>query len=373
MTESAPHTHKQGDDRGNLKLLHVFPSFAFGGQQARLATLIDGLGDGYNHHIITLDGDFSAKAMISDQAQVNFAHFAMKKNSAISFSNIRGLMNAIRTANPDILCTYNWGSIEAVIANRMGPKIPSLHFEDGFGPGETIENQSQKRILGRRFFLRNSWVIVPSHGLEKAAREKWKIKKVTRVENGIENDRFTSTRAPRDFVMIGSVGSLRPEKNYRRLIAAFKKIETSGEKRLAIVGVGPEHDALCEAAGGDNKITFPGQTPAPEKEFAKFDIFALSSDTEQAPISLMEAMAAGLPVVSTNVGDILEMVSNENQPYIMPLGNDDAYCEALATLCSSPALRQKIGEANRKKAARLFSQERMVNQYKEIFSKLLNN
>ena len=119
-------------------LLHVFPSFGFGGQQARFAALAHGLGEKFSHHVAALDGNFSAQSLVSDQISVQYSDFSARKSSGISLSNLAKFRKLLNDVRPDILCTYNWGSFEAVLANRLGANIAHIHFEDGFGPDETI-------------------------------------------------------------------------------------------------------------------------------------------------------------------------------------------------------------------------------------------
>ncbi len=349
-------------------LLHVFPSFSFGGQQARLAMLARGLGPSFRHVVVSLDGDLGACALFDETVSATFESVALKKSSSVSPVNIWRLARLIRRVKPDILCTYNWGAIEAVVARKFTPRIPHIHFEDGFGPDETIERQHERRIKARRLLLRNTLVAVPSRTLENAAREAWRLKCVRRLENGVDFDSLQRGRRGAGAAMIvGSVGALRPEKNYGRLIAAFRAADKDARARLEIVGAGPELEALRKAASGDPRISLPGPTAQVADIYAHFDIFALSSDTEQAPISMMEAMAAGLPVVATNVGDIADMTSTENLPFITPPGDDEAYACALARMLQDPSSRAAIGAANRRKAREAFSRERMIEAYRRLF------
>ena len=168
-------------------------------------------------------------------------------------------------------------------------------------------------------------------------------------------------------LVVGSLGALRPEKNYARLIAAFKAADREKRARLEIVGGGPERGRLVALAADDERICLPGATAAPADAYARFDIFALSSDTEQAPISLMEAMAAGLPVIATNVGDIESMVSPENRAYITPLKNDEAYADALVRLMQNPTARADIGAANKRRAKSFFSLARMAAAHRTLY------
>lgn len=357
-----------GGPAGETVLLHVFPGFSYGGQQARLATLARGLGSAYRHLIVALDGDHAARALFHADVKAAFVSLKMNKSSLFSVSNIWRLRRLIREAAPDILCTYNWGAIEAVIANRLGPRVPHVHFEDGFGPDETIGRQLPRRVRARRVLLKNTLVAVPSRALETAAKDQWGLNRIRRIQNGVDFEKMQGgTRALNGALVVGSLGALRPEKNYRRLIAAFRSADRDGRARLEIVGAGPEMEALRALAQDDPRIALPGPTAAAADAYARFDIFALSSDTEQAPISLMEAMAAGLPVVATGVGDVAEMVAAENLPYIVPAGDDEAYAHALAQMLQNPSARAAIGAANRRKARVEFSQARMIEACRGLF------
>ena len=92
----------------------------------------------------------------------------------------------------------------------------------------------------------------------------------------------------------------------------------------------------------------------------------MSSDTEQMPLSLLEAMAAGLPVVSTDVGDIRVMVAPANGPYVMPL-DDAALAAAFRGLLDQPSLRQALGAANRTRAEQEFDQAKMFQAWASVF------
>lgn len=355
---------------GALTLLHIFPSFAYGGQQARLAALARGLGPRFRHCIVALDGDLSASALFETSIAATFDTFAMRKSGFVSLSNLSGFRRLFKRAAPDLLCTYNWGAIEAALANRLGPKLPHVHFEDGFGPDEAA-GPSPRRSFARRLLLRDSILVVPSRRLEAIAREHWRAARLMRIANGVDFGRLQANRRREGAsALVGSVGSLRPEKNYARLIRIFRAADREGMARLEIVGGGPEAEALQALSKGDARIRLPGATRSPEDAYARFDIFALSSDTEQAPVSLMEAMAAGLPVVAPAVGDIAAMVSDENRLFITPPGDEEALAHALAQLLQNESLRVELGEANRAKARTEYSLAAMVERHRALYLEL---
>src|SRR5262249_2698387 len=142
---------------------------------------------------------------------------------------------------------------------------------------------------------------------------------IRRIANGVPLDHYAGQpvpnaipgfrRAPGD-VVVGTMAGLRGVKNLPRLVRIFAHSGASG--RLVIVGDGPEREmilAAAQAEGVADRVLLPGFLPDAARYVGHFDIFALSSDSEQFPISLVEAMAAGLPVVSTDVGDIAAMVA----------------------------------------------------------------
>ena len=100
--------------------------------------------------------------------------------------------------------------------------------------------------------------------------------------------------------------------------------------RLVVVGDGPERPALEQQArdlGIAENVEFAGWHEELVPLYRQFDIFALSSTTEQMPLSVLEAMACGLPVVSTDVGDVSKMVADENRPMVVDLPNLSALSE----------------------------------------------
>src|SRR6202022_1913621 len=216
-------------------------------------------------------------------------------------------------------------------------------------------------VLFRRWALAHcSLIVVPSRLLEDLALGMWRLPadRVTYGPTGGHLARFSAP--PRDIVpgftrrtgelVIGTVAPLRPEKNVGRLLRIFAALGSSSPARLLVAGDGIERPTLHQLAGElgiADRVIFTGQV-APEKVLGTFDIFALSSDTEQMPNALLEAMAASRAVAAVNVGDVKSIVCEENRDFIVERDDGPAFAAAITRLLHNheprPTLRGKHKE-----------------------------
>jgi len=166
------------------------------------------------------------------------------------------------------------------------------------------------------------------------------------------------------------VAALRPEKNLSRLLRAFRLIADESAVQLVIVGDGPlrtDLQALAGELGIAERVRFAGHTDTVEMFYRDFDVFALSSDTEQMPLSVLEAMGSGLPVAATDVGDVRAMLVAENSNFVVA-PDDAALAEAMRRLLANPSRARAIGAANRAKAERDYDQEAMLTSYAALLA-----
>jgi L-malate glycosyltransferase len=358
-------------------LLHVLPSFAVGGVQVRLARVINALGDRYRHRILALDGNRTATTLL-DPALDTRADSIPREPRGLP-ATLFALRRRIVAAAPGLLLTYNWGAIEWALANSLFGLCRHIHFEDGFGPEETDKRLWRRSMLRRLALMRTSTIVVPSRNLEGIAQREWHLPttRLRYIPNGIDADAFAAhdddaplfARSP-DEVIIGTVAPLRPEKNVARLVRVFARLDARHPTRLAIAGGGTQRDeieALARGLGIADRVIFLGNVAEPQRALALFDIFALSSNTEQMPMSLLEAMAIGLPVASVDVGDVKAMLAPENRGYVVAKADEQAFADALDALVIAPRLRAELGALNRAHVRQHYSWETMVDEYDRVF------
>ena len=351
-------------------ILSVFPTFAVGGAQIRWATIANHFGQRWRHAVVAMDGNHGCRERLDPGLDITFPAIDIRKGDTIG--NVRRFRAAIRRLGPSTMLTHNFGSIEWAIANRTG-LVRHVHVEDGFGPEER-SSQLPRRVWLRRLFLRGRTVALPSQTLMRIATDIWRLdpERLRYVPNGIDLARFDGPPRPAPWPgegpVVGTVAALRAEKNLGRLLRAFHRAAALTPARLVIIGDGPERPGLERLAGAlgiADRVHFTGHVADPAALIKSFDIFALSSDTEQMPISLLEAMAAGLPTASTDVGDVRAMLPDENRPFVT-VRDDDALAAALRELIGDPAMRRSLGAASRAKAERAFDQQRMFDRWAQL-------
>jgi len=358
-------------------VLHVFPSFGIGGVPLRMVRIINHFGKRFRHTVIALDNNFEAAGGFVDDLDL-----ALSPTEGLKKGAPRTVLDSaliLRRLRPDLLMTYNWGAIEWAMANRLWPGFRHIHVEAGFSQREA-DSQIPRRVLFRRWALAQcALIVVPSRLLEDLARRVWRLppERVRYVPNGVDVARFSFPAPdvtpvfacqPNELV-IGTVAPLRPEKNIGRLLQVFATLDTSITARLVVAGEGVERPGLERLAGElgiADRVVFTGQV-APEAVLGRFDLFALSSDTEQMPNALLEAMAASRAVAAVNVGDVKTMVCEDNRAFVVARDDGPALAAAISILLRDPEKRRALGVKNRERVVDAFSQERMFAAYSEIF------
>lgn len=364
-------------------LLHVFPSFSVGGVENRIIRVAQALRGKYRHTVIALDGNFEAAAGLGGDPIFDFKTAPVVKSSMISPRNLAVARSTLRGLRPDLLLTYNWGSTEWAFVGGLVAHCRHLHFESGFGPDESAANQLWRRAKARAILLaRCDRIVVPSLVLKDLAVRVWRLpsEKIRYIPNGVDCTRFArpadgalaaSLGLPGGAPVVGTVCGLRKEKNLGRLIRVFAALPSEIGARLVIVGGGPERAGLASAAedlGVASRVVFAGPMPDPERILGFFDVFALTSDTEQMPNSVLEAMAAGLAVAATDVGDVRYMLAPENAAFVAPVDDEGALNAGLARLLRDRDLRSRIGSANQARVHSEFALDRMAEQYDLLYS-----
>jgi L-malate glycosyltransferase len=359
------------------RILHVFSTFEAGGPQVRVCRMINHWGDRAEHIIAAHDGKYTARGLLESEHDVTIAQ-------DLPFKNLWRLGRYLRAAPVDLICTYNWGAMDVLLANRLFAQRPLVHHDEGFGADEAV-TQNAKRVLYRRLAYPGAAKIVTvSRNLQRIAADIWKQpdKRITYLPNGIDVDAFSLapkadvipgfTRRPNE-VIVGTVARINEIKNLPLMVEAVAHLRQSSPARLLIIGEGPHAESVHSAARTHNMqdaLLMPGFLPKPQDYIGHFDIFTLSSNSEQFPISLVEAMAAGLPCATTDVGDCQDMLSASNMVFVTAAGDAQALAKSLKSLAGDVTLRRHLGASNRADARQRFSFDVMMQRYATLYGEV---
>ena len=363
------------------RILHLHSTFDAGGKELRCVRLINAFGRDAEHAIVSGDpARRSAAALLGKQARVAWPAFPPLAGKPTP-ARLKRLAAAM--AGYDLVCTYNWGAMDAAMAHTLFADVyrlpPLVHHEDGFNEDEA-QGLKRSRNLYRRIALgRTAALVVPSRTLERIALETWDQprSRMRLIPNGIDTrayarvpkrDALPRVVKQKDELWVGTLAGLRKVKNLPALVRACAGLPEPWQ--LVVAGEGPEREAIvaeAAACGFEHRVLLPGFVAAPARAVGLFDIFALSSHSEQFPISVVEAMAAGLPVAAPRVGDVAAMVASENGPFLCAPGDEAGLAAAIAALAADAALRRRIGAANRAKAVADYDEARMIERYRALY------
>ena len=365
---------------GPVRILHLHSSFSLGGKEARAVRLMNAFGDAARHVVVSGVPDaLGARDAIARGIRYEVAQDPPSLTGRPSVARFEAIARFMRGF--DLVLTYNWGAINGVMARRVFGKgaPPLVHHEDGFNADEAGGLKRERNVYRRIALAAAHALTVPSQALERIALGVWKqpSARVHRIVNGIATMLYADRPDPRAIpglvrrkgeVVIGAVAGLRAVKNLPMLVRACGGV--SGRWRLVIVGQGPEEETIRQAAammGLADRLVMPGFLPRSYDYTGLFDIAALSSSSEQFPLAVVEAMAAGLPVVSTPVGDVPVMLSAENAPLIAAEADEVRLRDALQHLVADADLRRSIGAANQAKARAEYDEGLMIARYRALY------
>lgn len=221
--------------------------------------------------------------------------------------------------------------------------------------------------------------VADAHGRFLVEHEKFPATKVAVIRNGVDTRRFAPKSADEvaslrrelgihtDTPVVGIVAALRPEKNHESFLDLATRVtgQWPGVQFL-IVGDGPCRGSLEQYAARlelQKNVRFLGMRNDIPRVLAALDVFVLTSHNEANPVSILEAMSTGKPVVATNVGSVHEVVSDGQTGFLVPAGDAATLADRTLQLLKDPRLAQSMGAAGRATVDARWSIQEMVNRY----------
>ena len=208
-------------------------------------------------------------------------------------------------------------------------------------------------------------------GVDRLLYERVPARKIALIPNGLDVGQFQPRIARAVLRKVVVVANLRPEKGHDVLLdAAADVLERFPDAHFELVGGGPELETLracAEARRISHVFSFLGHCDDVPARLAAADIFVLPSRSEAFPNAVLEAMAAGLPIVASGVGGILELIDDQRTGLLVPPGNPRALADRVCRLMADPASAAHLGEAARAQAKARYSFDRMVAAFEVVY------
>lgn len=366
-------------------VVHLIYRLDFGGLETLLVDCINHMPpERYRHAVVCLTG-YTAFADKITRPGVDL--YALDKQPGLGLGIHVKLFKLLRQLRPAVLHTYNFACAEYAAPAWLAGVPVRVHAEHGRDASDPQGLNPKHNFLRRALVPFIDRYVPVSHDLHRWLTDVVRIPatKSELIMNGVDTVRFapnlpatTTPWAGEDVFVIGTVGRLQDVKDQASLIEAFALLRARGANaraRLAVVGDGPLRDKLAQKArklGVQDLVWFPGARNDIPELMRAFDVFALSSIAEGTPVTLLEAMACGLPVVATKVGGIPEVVQDGVNGALVPASNPPALAAALEAYVADHARVSEHGSAARLHIERHYSVAAMVGAYTALYDRLSN-
>lgn len=344
---------------GRKKIVHLIRTLEVGGCEMALLRMLPLTNNAFEHTIITLQTKGSlAERFINEHISV----LALEQRSILDVSSYRKLLRILRDLKPDLLITHllhadivgriyvQW----AISCKVISSIVTTYNFKEYWAARlfERVTKGIATQYMANSSSVKDTYV----------QRFKVKENKITVVPRGIDLDSFINKEdyqslrgelgiSTHDRIVI-CVANLHINKGHRFLLDAFEKAyQSCPNSKLLIVGTGKEKERLLEQVAtyqSKTAIMFLGKRPDIAKLLGISHVFALPTFFEGMSNAIMEAMASGLPIVTTNIPENKELVTHEKTGLFCPIKDSICLASMLTKLINNESMAKELGENGRK-------------------------
>ncbi len=299
-----------------------------------------------------------------------------------------GLARVLRKVRPDVSHAYAGYAWLAIIPDFISQRATARILDIQSDPSDGL--LSWRNVSSQRFMVRQMGYhpVVHSRSTRDHVAEAFAVssESIILFPNGIETASFACPKTSRqewrrlygiapDALVVLNAARLVPGKNVGLYVEVARRVlGRVGEAVFLVAGGGPLKNKLESSVrdyGLQDKIRFVGFIDHLADAYHASDIFLSTSDAESFPLTILEAMATGKPVVATSAGGVVEQVVDRGTGRLCPVGDADALTEAIVELLQNEAWRIQWGAAAQERARRLFDVHTMVRRYEELYMRMV--
>jgi sugar transferase (PEP-CTERM/EpsH1 system associated) len=362
------------------QLVHGLP---IGGTEVLVDRLIRRLSDRYRFVVACLDevGELGQR-LIDDGIELH----PLGRRPGFDWRCVRRLARCVRDSGAQMVHAHQYTPYAYITAARLlGGRPPVLFTEHGrFYPDLS---SAKRRLFNRLLTCRHDRFVAVGGAVKQALIEKEGLpaERIEVVYNGAASEPASPSAewraevrrefgAAGDEFVVLQVARLDPIKDHTTALKSLAAAVSRNPRiRLVLVGDGPERPTIERQIvdlGLQRSVTMLGQRGDVPVLLAAADAFLLTSVSEGLPVTIIEAMAAGLPVVSTGVGGVPEIIDDGDTGLLAPAGDVDALAQAMLRISQDANLRESLAARGRERAASRFSEERMIERYHSLYAEL---
>ena len=376
---SAPHTAPR-------RILHIHGAFDNTSAALRSVDVINGLGLGFGHAIVSGDNIGGGIDGVNDQVIATRIVGFPRLGGAPTPGKLQRISREMR--GYDLVCTYGWGAMNAALAHTLFADLHGLaaliHHEDG--SDGVAQQRSGKRAWLRRIGLgRAAGLVVPNEEMEELALVAWQqpLGRVKHIPDGIElprqRKRPKADALPRLLkrpgeLWVGTFSEFQPRDNLPVLVRAFA--ELADNWHLVLLGDGPDRarvEAEIDRLGINHRVHLRPMPRDREVILGLFDVYALAGplppDYPPAPLAIL---AAGRPLAAIGIGSSASLVSPRGAEFVHAAGGTQDLAQALVGLSFDERLRETIGADNREHVATHASRKTMIAAYRRLYGSAID-
>jgi len=351
-----------------MKITFITASLGSGGSERVVSLLSNSLSQrGHQLEIICLKYN-DVFYSLAENIKITLAKKEVLSSNPIA--EIRWLRKHIKKSETNIVIAFTEGVYCMTICSLLGTNIPVISSERNDPSSFSIP----RKILRKIFLPITDWLVVQTQRIKETLSKRMQ-KKTSIIVNPVNEDVFNVKDIERSNQII-SVARLYPQKNQSMLIHAFSMLSNDfPDWNLVIYGEGPSREDLedeIKSLKMSERIKLPGRSKDVIDRLNESKIFCMSSDYEGMSNSMIEAVCVGLPIVSTRVSGSDELVSNEENGFLVECGDTNGMANSLRKLMSNADLCKQYGKESKKRAEN-FKTDIIVSQWETLIKEVLNH
>jgi len=379
-----------------MMVVHLTSSRFFGGPERQMLGLAQHLPPEVRTTFVSFSETGLCRAFLAEACRAGLQGIALEHDTPRLLAALKELTALLRRLGADVLCCHGYKAnlLGLLAARRIG--IPAIAVSRGW-TGENLRvrlYEALDRLVLRRM---DKVVCVSAAQAEKVRRAGIRNDTIAVIHNAIRPDRFANPDSTcRDLLcrmfpvspelIVGAAGRLSPEKGFSILIDAAAKVlaspgapqPTANSPRIGFIlfGDGPLRETLAQriaARGLETRFVLAGFRPDLDRYLPHLDLFVQSSFTEGLPNVILEAQAAGVPVVATSVGGTPEVIEDGRTGWLAPSGDAAALAERITSALSDDTARERRSSEGRAYIEEQFSYPAQARSYAKLFRQLVGS